>query len=153
MVHNTGLPVLFCVEKKGLSEMKIAVTYENGLVFQHFGHSSQFKIYEVEANQVVSSAVVGTNGSGHGALAGFLKAHGVNVLICGGIGGGARQALQENGIELYPGASGLADEQVAALLNGSLHYDPNTVCAHHHEKHSGGQCHDHHCGGQCGPEK
>ena len=73
MVHNTGLPVLFCVEKKGLSEMKIAVTYENGLVFQHFGHSSQFKIYEVEANQVVSSAVVDTNGSGHGALAGFLK--------------------------------------------------------------------------------
>ena len=66
--------------------------------FQHFGHSSQFKIYEVEANQVVSSAVVDTNGSGHGALAGFLKAHGVNVLICGGIGGGARQVYRKTAL-------------------------------------------------------
>lgn len=153
MMNKADSAVRFYIEKKGLNEMKIAVTYENGLVFQHFGHSSQFKIYEVEANQVVSSAVVDTNGSGHGALAGFLKAHSVSVLICGGIGGGARQALQENGIELYPGVSGSADEQVAALLNGSLHYNPNTVCAHHHGEASEGHCHDHHCGGQCGSEK
>ena len=80
--------------------MKIAVTYENGSVFQHFGHSEQFKIYQAEEGTVVSSEVVGTNGNGHGALAGFLKEMGVETLICGGIGGGARNALDEAGIQL-----------------------------------------------------
>ena len=84
--------------------MKIAVTYENGQVFQHFGHTEQFKLYEVEDGRVVSSQVVDTNGSGHGALAGFLREYGVDALICGGIGGGARNALAQAGIQLYPGA-------------------------------------------------
>ena len=75
--------------------MKIAVPYENGQIFQHFGHTAQFKLYEVENNAVVSSQIVDTNGSGHGALAGFLSAQGVNLLICGGIGGGAQAALEE----------------------------------------------------------
>ena len=111
--------------------MKIAVTYENGQVFQHFGHTEQFKLYDVENGAVVSSRVVDTNGSGHGALAGFLKDYGVEALICGGIGGGARNALAQAGITLYPGAAGDADGAVAALLAGSLAYDPDTVCAHH----------------------
>ena len=68
--------------------MKIAVTYENGQIFQHFGHTEQFKIYEIDGDRIVASEVVDTNGSGHGALAGFLMQHGVNTLICGGIGGG-----------------------------------------------------------------
>ena len=72
--------------------MNIAVTYENGQIFQHFGHCQQFKVYEVEGTQILSSKVIDANGSGHGALAGFLQQHGVNVLICGGIGGGARTA-------------------------------------------------------------
>ena len=83
--------------------MKIAVTYENGQVFQHFGHTEQFKIYTVEDGKVVSSEVVGTNGQGHGALAGFLKERGIDTLICGGIGGGARNALSEAGVRLFPG--------------------------------------------------
>ena len=70
--------------------MKIAVTYENGQVFQHFGHTEQFKIYEAAEGKVVSARVVETGGSGHGALAGFLRGLGVDTLICGGIGGGAR---------------------------------------------------------------
>ena len=86
--------------------MKIAVTYENGQVFQHFGHSEQFKIYETDEHSILSSEVADTNGSGHGALAGFLKDYGIEVLICGGIGGGARTALAEAGITLYPGAKG-----------------------------------------------
>ena len=53
--------------------MKIAVTYENGQVFQHFGHTEQFKVYNVENGAVTASAVEPTNGSGHGALAGFLR--------------------------------------------------------------------------------
>ena len=132
--------------------MKIAVTYENGQVFQHFGHTQQFKLYEVENGELVSSWVVDTNGSGHGALAGFLRECGAEVLICGGIGGGARNALAQAGIQLYPGVSGDADAQVAALLAGSLQYDPNTVCAHHHNHGEGHNCgaHGHDCGGHRG---
>ena len=125
----------FCARYQTISEdanMKIAVTYENGLVFQHFGHTQQFK------------------------LAVFLKTHGVDTLICGGIGGGARTALAEAGIALYPGARGAADAQVEALLAGTLAYDPDTTCAHH-EHHGEGHegCHGHHgeghtCGGHCG---
>ncbi|MCU6762911.1 nitrogenase cofactor biosynthesis protein NifB [uncultured Roseburia sp.] len=131
--------------------MKIAVTYENGSVFQHFGHTEQFKVYEVEDGKVVNSKVVDTNGSGHGALGGFLADLGVEVLICGGIGGGARNALAECGITLYPGAQGLADGQVAAFLAGTLNYDPDTVCKDH--AHAEGEgCHDHSsesCGHGC----
>lgn len=124
---------------KGDMIMKIAVTYENGQVFQHFGHTEQFKIYTVEDGKIVSSEVVDTNGSGHGALAGFLEGHEVSTLICGGIGGGAKNALAEMGIELYAGAAGDADSQVESFLAGSLSYDPNTECNHHHgEGHEGG---------------
>ena len=73
--------------------MKVAVTYENGEVFQHFGRTEQFKIYDVADGRVNSGIVIGTNGTGHGALAGFLKAEGVQALICGGIGGGALETF------------------------------------------------------------
>lgn len=141
------------ITAKGDHSMRIAVTYENGSIFQHFGHTEQFKLYEVEDGRVVSSQVVDTNGSGHGALAGFLREYGVDALICGGIGGGARNALAQAGIQLYPGASGGADAQVEALLAGRLSYDPDTVCAHHDhgEGHDCGHHHDHDCGhGSCG---
>ena len=129
--------------------MKIAVTYENGQVFQHFGHTEQFKVYDVEDGKITGSQVVDTNGQGHGALAGFLANGNIDVLICGGIGGGARNALAEAGIQLYPGACGDADAQVEAFLAGSLNYDPDTMCNHHHE--GDHDCHsdDHHCGGHC----
>ncbi|MEG0541941.1 MAG: NifB/NifX family molybdenum-iron cluster-binding protein [Angelakisella sp.] len=113
--------------------MKVAVTYENGQVFQHFGHCENFKLYEVENGAIQSSQVVSAVGSGHGALAGFLKSNGVDTLICGGIGGGARTALAEVNITLYPGVTGNADERVAELLSGSLLFNPDTVCNHHHE--------------------
>lgn len=128
---------------------KLAVTYEAGQVFQHFGHTEQFKVYEVEEGKIVKSEVIDTVGEGHGALAGFLAERGVDTLICGGIGGGARAALAEAGIDLYPGVSGEADAAVNALLNGGLNYDPDTMCDHHHE--GDHDCHsdDHSCGGHC----
>ena len=89
--------------------MKIAVTYENGNVYGHFGHTVAFKIYEAENGKILSSQVVDTNGSGHGALAGLLAQQGVDVLICGGIGGGARYALMEAGIAIFGGVTGDAD--------------------------------------------
>ena len=126
--------------------MKIAVTYENGEVFQHFGHTEEFKIYEVEDGKVVSSQVIGSNGSGHGALAGLLVGRAIDVLICGGIGGGAQAALAEQGIELCAGASGNADEAVEAFLRGDL-INTGANCDHHHE--DGHSCHDHDSGHSC----
>ena len=125
--------------------MKIAVTYEAGLIFQHFGHTAQFKIYEVENNEVKSAQVVDAAGFGHGALAGFLLQQGVQVLICGGIGGGAQVALANAGIALYGGVQGDADEAVEALLSGQLMYNPCVRCDHHDHDH-GHACGDHGCG-------
>ena len=124
--------------------MKIAVTYEGGQIFQHFGHTEQFKIYDVADGKVVSALVVGTGGSGHGALAGFLMQQGVTALICGGIGGGAQAALANAGITLYGGVSGSADEAVAALLDGTLGYNPNVQC-NHHDHQAGHGCDNHGC--------
>lgn len=122
--------------------MKIAVTYENGEIFQHFGHTESFKIYEAEDGQIVREHVIQTLGSGYGALAGLLAGAKVDVLICGGIGGGAQAALAEEGIELYGGVSGDADEAVRALLDGRLSYDPDVRCSHH----EGHPCGEHPCG-------
>lgn len=127
--------------------MKIAVTYQDGEIFQHFGHTEYFKVYEVEDGKIVSSEVVGTEGNGHGALAGFLFNGGVDVLICGGIGGGAQMALAEAGIKLYGGCSGDADSAVEAYLNGTLGYNPDVHCDHHDLGHDGGHtCGSHGCG-------
>ena len=126
--------------------MRIAATYENGQIFQHFGHTEQFKVYDIEDGKIISSEVVSTNGSGHGALAGVLNALNIDVLICGGIGGGARQALDAAGIKLYGGVSGDADQAVEALLAGSLNFDPDVQCSHHGDHHHGGNCGEHSCG-------
>ena len=130
---------------KGDNIMRIAVTYENGNIFQHFGHTEQFKIYDVENGAVVSEQIADTNGSGHGALAGFLSSMGVDVLICGGIGGGAQNALASVGIKLYGGVSGNTDEAVKALLNGNLGYNPNVHCSHHGHEGGNHSCGEHKC--------
>lgn len=124
--------------------MKIAVTYQNGEIFQHFGHTAQFKLYEAEDGKIVYSEVVNTMGSGHGALAGMLAALKVNAVICGGIGGGAQTMLRMFGIQIYGGVQGSADAAAAALAAGELEYDPNAKCDHHeHEE-------GHECSGSCG---
>jgi len=126
--------------------MRIAVTYDNGNVFQHFGKTENFKVFEVEDNKVVSSEIIGSNGSGHGALAGLLADNSIDVLICGGISGGAQQALANAGIELCAGASGDVDAAVEAYLAGEL-VNSGVNCDHHH-----GDDHDcgHHEEGGCG---
>lgn len=131
------------VKMKGEKEMRIAVTYENGTVFQHFGHTEEFKLYDIENGKITGSEVVSTNGQGHGALAGFLTRAGVDVLICGGIGGGAQSALKEMGIKLYGGVSGSADGAVEAYLEDRLDFNPDVQCSHHEHEHS---CGEHQCG-------
>ena len=136
--------------EKGQFSMRIAVTYEDGNVFQHFGRTEHFKLFDVADKKVVGEQVLATNGTGHGALAGLLQAAKVDVLICGGIGMGARMALTDTGIQLYAGIQGSADEAVKALVDGTLNTDPNSCCDHqgHHDgqcEHS--HCADHHCHG------
>ena len=126
--------------------MKIAVTYEDGNIFQHFGHTAQFKVYTAQDGKITQSQVITTGGTGHGALAGLLALEKVEVLICGGIGGGARMALQEAGIRLYGGVSGDADEAVEKFLAGVLDYDPNARCSHHDHQHHDHACGSHGCG-------
>lgn len=128
--------------------MRIAVTYENGQIFQHFGHTSQMKLYDVENGQVVKAEVADTTGSGHGALAGFLAEQKVDMLICGGIGAGAQEALAQAGIKLYGGVTGSADEAVKAFLAGQLHYNADVHCDHHGHDHHGRDGHGH-----CGEDK
>ena len=142
--------------------MKIAVTYDNGNVFQHIGRTEFFKVYEVEDNKVISSEVIGSNGVGHGALAGLLSEQSVDVLICGGIGGGAQAALAEAGVELCAGAEGDADQAVEAYLKGELvstgancdhhHHEDGHSCGDHEEGHSCGSGCGESCGGGCGSQ-
>lgn len=123
--------------------MKIAATYANGEIFQHFGHTQQFKVYEVEDGKIVASKIIGSNGAGHGALAGLLSQDGIDVLICGGIGGGAINALDQAGIEVYAGAAGSPDAAVEALLAGALPKVGGATC---HSDHS----HSHSCANHSG---
>lgn len=134
------------LNKGDRNTMKIAVTYENGEIFQHFGHTAQFKLYSIENNAIVSSEIVDTNGSGHGALGQFLADQGADTLICGGIGGGAQNALAEAGIRLYAGVSGNADAAVQNLLAGRLSYSEDATCSRHEHEHTGHTCGENGCG-------
>ena len=130
--------------------MKIAVTYCEGQIFQHFGHTAQFKVYDVTDGYITSTSIVDTGSSGHGALAGLLKLIQADVLICGGIGGGAQMALAEAGIQLFGGVTGDADDAVADFLAGQLAYNPCVRCNHHDHHGEGHTCGDHGCGSHCG---
>ncbi len=137
--------------KKGTETMRIAVTYENGEIFQHFGRTAQFKLYDVEDGRIVNEQIIDTNGNGHGALAGFLQALQADALICGGIGMGAQMALSDAGIKLYAGVQGSADEAAKAFAEGNLAYDSDAHCDHHGHHHDGNcgheHCAEHHCEG------
>lgn len=137
--------------RKETEIMKIAVTYGNGNVFQHFGHAEQFKVYEIADGKVKDSKIIDTNGSGHGALAGLFSRLNIDTLICGGIGAGAQNALAEAGIRMFGGVSGSTDDAVNALLAGTLAYNPDVRCnhhGHHGEGHSYGE-NKHGCSGSC----
>lgn len=119
--------------------MRIAVTYENENIFQHFGHTEQFKIYDIEEDNIKKQELIEVKEHGHGALVELLSNHSVDVLICGGIGSGAKDALEKSNIKLYAGVSGKADSAVNDLLNQKLNYNENAHCEHHESS-------DHTCG-------
>ena len=127
--------------------MRIAITYKDGMVFGHFGRTEFFKIYNIDNGQISSTAIIPTNGNGHGALGAFLSNAKVDALICGGIGQGARNVLNQAGIEIYPGASGDVDEVCKAFIAGNLNYQPDYEC--HDHDHEGHDCGSHDCGSHC----
>ena len=138
--------------------MRIAATYENGNIFQHFGRTEQFKVYDVQEGRIIASEIVGSNGIGHGALAGLLADKAIEVLICGGLGGGALNALTNAGITVVAGAEGDADQAVESYLRGELvssgancdhhHHGEGHECGHHGEGEEGG-CGEDGCGEGC----
>ena len=132
---------------KGENTMRVAVTYENGEIFQHFGRTEEFKVYDVENNEIKASTIVSTNGQDHGALIGVLEELKIDTLICGGIGGGAQMGVASMGIKLYGGVQGKADDAVKALLEGRLEQNSNANCNHHHDE--GHNCSHSSCGGHC----
>lgn len=136
---NTKIPEL----PKKENVLRVAVAYEKGEIYQHFGHTEEFKIFDMEEGMIISSEVVDSSPTGHGALGGFLKGLKVDAVICGGIGEGAKMVLKEEGIKLYGGVKGNADEAVAALLNGTLDYDPDIKYSHH----KGDECNS--CASKC----
>lgn len=136
---------------KEVDTMRVATTYDNGNIFMHFGRSEQFKIYDIQDDKVLNEQVVGTGGTGHGALAGLLANGGVDTLICGGIGGGAINALTQAGITVYAGAQGNCDACVEALIAGTLAQTGEATCdchghdhEHTHEHGESCSCHGHH---------
>lgn len=126
--------------------MKVAVTCENNQVFQHFGHTPEFAIFKFEDGQLVSEKILSSGDSGHGALAGLLAIENVDILICGGIGGGAINALADAGIQVVGGADGNVKDVALAFVAGTLQVRENFHCSHHHhgDNHS---CGSHKCGG------
>lgn len=121
--------------------MKIAVTTENDHVFQHFGQCRTFTVFYAEDGEITKKVTLDAGGSGHSALAGLLGGVGIDVLICGGIGGGARQLLADAGIQLVSGITGTVDAAAEAFVRGKL-ADQGGSCSHHDHEHG----HDCSCG-------
>ncbi len=111
--------------------MIIAATYENGQIFQHFGHTQQFKLYEVVNGEILSSRVIDNGGNGHEALTVYLRNLGVSRLMCGGVGGGAILALTSMGIEVFPGLTGNPDDYVLKIATGEMVPSTKSNCDHH----------------------
>ena len=142
-------PVPLGIQDKGEHVMRIAVPYEAEMIGQHFGRTKQFKFYDVADD--VTEEIVNAVGEGHGALAGFLHAAKVDLVICGGIGEGARSALAEAGIRLISGVKGNADEAVQQHLTGALVCSAEEGACTHRHQHRHGKAHG--CGehgGACG---
>ena len=131
--------------------MKLAVAYENGNIYEHFGKCEEFKVYEIEEGKVVNSVIVPSYGAGHEAVANLLKEHDVNTVVCGGIGDGAISALMDAGIEIIAGIKGSVEDVVESFLKGELE-SKEAVCADNEEGCGGcgGDCESGGCGGGCG---
>ena len=110
--------------------MRIAVAYEDSKVFQHFGQTPCFMMCDVLDGRVTGTDMIPTGEVSHAALVDFLREHGANTLICGGMGEKAFRLLEAAGIQVYGGVSGDAAKAVDDLLNDRLVYDPFVFVGH-----------------------
>lgn len=117
--------------------MKIAVASDGKLVAGHFGHCEGFNIFTVQGNSITESKFVPNPGHRPGFLPNYLYELGVNVIISGGMGGGAIEIFNERGIEVVTGASGDSEENVKQYIAGNL-------------KSTGSVCHQHEHSDSCG---
>jgi len=113
--------------------MKIAVASENNMVTEHFGHCEGFNIFEVENNEIVKSESFPNPGHKPGFLPNFLNDMGVNVIISGGMGGGAVEIFNDKNIEVITGAKGSAKAAANSYLKGELE-STESIC-HEHKHH------------------
>lgn len=120
--------------------MRIAVTYDNGKVFQHFGKTKQFKIVDESKGVILGTSMLEAGEAGHSALAGLLYNNCVDVVICGGIGGCAIKALTDIRIKIVASQTGDVDEVVKKFLNKELDYTHVSNCSHHHDGSGCGDC-------------
>lgn len=125
--------------------MKIAIPYNEGNVFEHFGRTKSFKVYDLQNGVIENTVFINADGSGHSELISMLKSVDVELVLCGGIGGKAIQMFNNLGIDVYTGATGNTDDVLRGFMDGSLKLNNTSTCDHHHddsEEHSC-HCHDH----------
>ncbi len=118
--------------------MKIAVSCNGNEIWSHFGHCENFMIYDVEGKAIQTETSVENPGHKPGFLPNFLADMGVQVIISGGMGGGAVDIFNERGVEVVLGAQGLAKAAVEAYLNGELE-STGSICDHHDHADSCGE--------------
>ncbi|WP_334308253.1 NifB/NifX family molybdenum-iron cluster-binding protein [Anaerocolumna sp.] len=121
---------------------RIAVaTDENHNVFQHFGKTQAFTIYELEGKDLKSKNTLSSNGAGHSELVTLLSENNIDVVICGGVGLHAMEGLMEAGMLVIPGAQGDVDVVTASYLDGSLQASEGPTCDHHDHENENHVCH------------
>jgi len=109
---------------------KIAIPTNDGKLWAHFGKAPQVTIFTVENNQVKDSVVVPAPEHEHGAMPRFLAAQGCTDVVCGGLGGGAVNLLQQLNIRVHAGAPALPVEEVIKMfLDGTIVYGDGS-CHH-----------------------
>ena len=118
--------------------MKIAVACMGTQVAGHFGHCENFRLFDVENNNIITEESIMNPGHRPGFLPNFLGDKGVNVIIAGGMGGGAVEIFNERGITVIVGAEGAARAAVEAYLAGNLH-STGSVCQEHEHSHECGK--------------
>lgn len=112
--------------------MRIAVTHDKGRIFPRFGHTPQFKFYNIDRGKTYREQIIDTPArKGHAALTEFLKMLSTDILICDRLGDGAQKALEAAGITIYPGISGNADQAVISYILGTLPKNERTAGEKH----------------------
>ncbi len=120
--------------------MKLAIAYENGAVFQHFGKTAEFIMFDIQDGKIAGEEILDCNGVSHCALIDLLAEQGVDELIVGGMGAHAVEKCAANNITPHLGVQGDVRQVAQQLIEGTLEAT-GSVCSEEHSHHHG----DHEC--------